>query len=140
MVGRRGFLTGVTAGLAASAAVQWRNVTPLESFEPPSMQGHRVEKAALHLGAVAVRMRAPDGSTYQIDILRKGGQGGVRDTRDYSLFLANRGNGATSTDEDQGLALIALAHWLDSSNPKLPALLTFDERRKAHPGGLFLLT
>ena len=140
MVGRRGFVTGVAAGLAAGAAVQWRNVTPLESFEPPTMQGHRVEKAALHLGAVAVRMRAPDGSAYQIDILRKGGQAGLRDTQQYSLFLANRGNGSTSTDEAQGLALIALAEWLDRAHPKLPTLLTFDERRETHPAGLFLLT
>ena len=140
MVGRRGFVAGVAAGFAASAAVTWRDLPRLDAFEPPALNGHRVEKAALHLGAVAVRMRAPDGAMYQIDILARGGEPGVRDTRRYSLFLANRGNGRTSTDESQGLALIALADWLDASDPKLPPLMTFEERHAAHPGGLFLLT
>ena len=141
MVGRRGFVTGVAAGVAGvAAAATWRELPRLDSFEPPALNGHRVEKAALHLGAVAVQMRAPEGGSYQIDILRKGAQAGLRDTRRYSLFLANRGDGSTATDESRGLALIALAAWLDESDPKLPALLTFEERRAAHPGGLFLLT
>ena len=141
MVGRRGFVEGVAAGVAAgAAAATWRELPRLDAFEPPALNGHRVERAASHLGAVAVRMRAPDGTTYQIDILRKGAEAGLRDTRRYSLFLANRGDGRKATDESQGLALIALGEWLDASDPKLPALLTFDERRLAHPGGLFLLT
>ena len=141
MVGRRGFVTGVAAGLAAGAvAASWRDLPQLTAFEPPMLNGHRVEQAAFHLGAVAVRMRAPDGTTYQIDVLRKGGTSGLRDTTRYSLFLANRGNGRTATDEGRGLALMRLGEWLDDADPKLPALLTFDERHAAHPGGLFLLT
>ena len=141
MVGRRGFVAGVAAGIAAgAAAASWRDLPRLQSFEPPELNGHRVDAAAHHLGAVALRMRAPDGSTYQIDVLRKGRSPGLRDTKRYSLFLANRGNGRTATDEAKGLALIALAQWLDASDPKLPALMTFEERQAAHPGGLFLLT
>ena len=143
MVGRRGFVAGVVAGAAGAAvASTWRDLPAIAELEgvEHSLDGHRIEKAALHLGAVVLRMRAPDGQMYQVDVLRKGSQPGLRDSRDYSLFLANRGDGSTSTNETQGLGLIALVSWLDSANPKLPELLTFEERRAAHPGGLFLLT
>ena len=60
---------------------------------PESVGGHTIVDARLHLGAVAVRMRAPDGSAYQVDVLRRA-EGeparGVRETAGYALFLANR--------------------------------------------------
>lgn len=103
------------------------------------MAGHEIEGAFTYLGAVVLRMRDDSGQQYQIDILARGGAQGVRDTSHYSLFLANRGNGNKATDETHGASLIAIADWLESERPNLPAVMTFEERSAAHPNGNFLL-
>lgn len=111
---------------------------------PESVGGHAIVDARLHLGAVAVRMRAPDGSAYQVDVLRRA-EGeparGVRETAGYALFLANRGDGGTRTREAHGLGLMALAAWLARHESVLAghALASHGERRAAHPNGAFLV-
>ena len=111
---------------------------------PESVGGHTIVDARLHLGSVAVRMRAPDGSAYQVDVLRRA-EGeparGVRETAGYALFLANRGDGGTRTHEAHGLGLMALAAWLARHESVLAghALASHGERRAAHPNGAFLV-
>jgi hypothetical protein len=73
----------------------------------------------------------------------------VADTAELSLFIANRGDGATPTDEAQAHAARGLAAWIAGqlgeresnavSELAGEALLTFRERQKAHPGGVFSL-
>lgn len=143
MVGRRRFFQtlGAAAGAAALASPLPALAGPLPLPRlPEEVLGHRVEGAVTYLGAVVFRMRDPDGRPYQIDVLARSRTAGVRDTARYSLFLANRGDGRTATEEARGRALIALAEWLETEQPPLPELLTFEERAAAHPGGTFLLS
>ncbi len=138
MVGRRGFVQelGVVAGAAALAGAQVgkRAISLHDSFGEHCLLG-----AFEFLGAIAMKMRAPDGTTYQVDVLARSRRGGLRDTRKYSLFLANRGDGRTDTLEMHGLGLMAIAAWLDANDPSLPDLLTFEQRAAAHPSGNFLV-
>lgn len=102
-------------------------------------------------GAVPVVMRTPAGERFQVDVMRRDskGPGGVADTAELSLFIANRGDGATPTDEAQAHAARGLAAWIAGqlgaresnavSELAGEALLTFRERQKAHPGGVFSL-
>ncbi len=143
MVERRRFFQtlGAAAGAAALAShlpvlAAPRRVTEL----PEELLGHQVEDVVTYLGAVVFRMRDPEGRAYQIDLLARGRITGVCNTARHSLFLANRGDGRTATDESRGRVLVALAEWLDTQRPRLPELLTFEERAAAHPGGAFLLS
>lgn len=66
-----------------------------------------------HLGAVPVVLESSAGGRFQVDVLKRdtrpGAPKGVADTRHLSLFLSNKGNGATPSDEHHGLGLMALA-------------------------------
>jgi hypothetical protein len=96
-------------------------------------------------------MRTPGGERFQVDVLRRDHKGpaGVADTAELSLFIANRGDGATPTDEAQAHAARGLAAWIGErlgereaaalAELDAGALLTFRERQKAHPEGVFSL-
>lgn len=108
-------------------------------------------------GAVPVVMRTPAGERFQVDVLRRDPKGpaGVADTNELSLFIANRGDGETPTAEAQAHAARGLAAWIGerlagregdavaalagASEAGDAGLLTFRERQKAHPGGVFSL-
>ena len=102
-------------------------------------------------GGVPVVMRTPGGERFQVDVLRRDHKGpaGVADTAELSLFIANRGDGATPTDEAQAHAARGLAAWIGErlggreaaalAELDAGALLTFRERQKAHPEGVFSL-
>lgn len=109
-------------------------------------------------GGVPVVMRTPGGERFQVDVLRRDAKGpqGVAETGELSLFIANRGDGATATDEAQAHAARGLAAWIadrlgereanavaalagSGSEVGDTALLTFRERQKAHPEGVFSL-
>ena len=109
---------------------------------------HCIIEAVLPLtaGGVPVVLRTPQGERFQVDILRKdpGGPAGVADTARLSLFVVNRGDGATRTNEAQAHAARALAGWLaaretDASVASLGELLSHPERQRAHPAGVFSL-
>ncbi len=138
MVGRRRFFQGLGAAgtLALVVRVSQREDLTIRHL-PASIGGHRVQGAVTHLGAVVILMHDPQGTPYQIDVLAKSTTRGVRDTARYSLFLANRGNGQSPTDEGRGVALMGLADWLDQQDPPLPELATFEARAEAHPNGAF---
>jgi hypothetical protein len=93
------------------------------------------------LGAIAVVMRTPAGQTFQVDVLARDAQApGIADTKHFSLFIANSGNGSKSTDEMQARGVKVLAHHLsrtERSGVPLPALMTHAERNGRHPFGNF---
>lgn len=98
---------------------------------------------AAHAGAVPVVLRTPEGERFQVDVLRKDprGPGGVAETAHFALFIANRGDGATPTDEAQAHAARALAGWIAAREGEASPLelLSFRERQRAHPEGVFSL-
>jgi len=119
-----------------------------ESLAAGTPVGHGVVEAVLPLtaGAVPVVMRTLAGERFQVDILRRDPRGpaGVADTARLSLFVVNRGDGATRTHEAQAHAARSLATWLaaretDASVACLGHLLSHPERQRAHPAGVFSL-
>jgi hypothetical protein len=92
-------------------------------------------------GAIAVVMRTPNGDAFQVDVLRRDPRvAGVADTKYFSLFVANSGNGFTSTDEWEARGAKVLAHHLsrtERSGTPLPMLMTHSERADQHPLGCF---
>ncbi len=98
---------------------------------------------AAHAGALPVVMRTPDGERFQVDVLRRDPRGpsGVAETTHFALFIANRGDGATPTDEAQAHAARALAAWIAAREGEASPLelLSFRERHRAHPEGVFSL-
>lgn len=87
-----------------------------------------------HLGAVPVVLQDASGAKFQVDVLRRApGVAGIAETRHFSLFLSNRGNGATRTNESHGLGAMALAAAVgDTVAPD--ALLSLAERATRFPG------
>jgi hypothetical protein len=103
---------------------------------------YRVERVCgVYLGAIPVVMSTATGLRFQVDVLRRddGGPRGIANTDRLSLFLANRGGGSQQTDEQQGLAIIALRDALSAreNSAEVQNLLTFDERRRAFREGVF---
>jgi hypothetical protein len=70
-----------------------------------------VEIADVHAGCIPVLMAAPDGTRFQVDIAQRDAEGPkpVAETRDLALYLVNGGGGTTSTIEEHGLGVMALA-------------------------------
>jgi len=93
----------------------------------------------IRMGAVAILLRSADGTRFQLDLLRRdpGGVEGVATTPTLSLFVANRGDGATPTDEEQGLTAMAIADTLRREGTGVGGLLTWRERRTRNPHGPF---
>lgn len=102
-------------GLAAGAAI-----------------GRGVVEAVLPLtaGAVPVVMRTPAGVRFQVDVLRRDPEGpaAVAETGRLGLYIANKGDGRTPTDEAQAHAARALAAWLAERDADGPELLGWRER------------
>ncbi len=96
---------------------------------------------APRLGAIAVVMRTPVGEAFQVDVLRRDSNvSGIAETKNFSLFVANSGNGSKATDEWQARGAMVLAHHLrrtEVSGVRLPELLTFAQRGSQHPLGDF---
>src|SRR5688572_19208544 len=66
---------------------------------------------APRFGAIPVVMRTPNGDVFQVDVLRReSGVAGVADTANFSVFIANRGDGSTATEEWQARGAKVLAH------------------------------
>ena len=152
-----GRIAGATAGRVAAdaepAAVA-SNVVPdpeVARFLGDVRAGARIDRwvvEAVHpvrMGAVPIVLRTASGARFQVDVLRRDdATRGVAHTETLSLFLANRGDGSTATDEEQGLGAMALAEAIAQSEARgarMPALLTMRERRDQHPlGGYSVLS
>jgi hypothetical protein len=95
------------------------------------------------LGAVPVVLETRRGERFQVDVLRRDrstrARRGLSETREYSLFLLNRGHGDTPTQEDHGLAVLWLAAFLRPRERLQPTagLLTQRERTQRFPRGRF---
>lgn len=115
-------------------ASRWRQL------ESQTIRASRITRIDARGGAIAVRFEGPTGA-FQVDVLRRDGAGpsGIATRGQLSFFLANRGDGDTSTHEEHGLTLMAL-----SKHPEVPddatGLMSWQERRTAFPGGAFLLS
>jgi hypothetical protein len=83
-------------------------------------------------GGVPVLLRAPDGTQFEVDILRHDRRTpGVARGGRLAVYLNNGGTGITASNETHGLGAMALAHWLarrESRGCTVPALLTLRQR------------
>jgi hypothetical protein len=83
---------------------------------------------------VAVTLRAPNGSTFEVEVLRRDpGLPGIGRAGSLDVFLNNGGTGATPSVEEHGLAAMALARWLaqrESLGHPAPDLLTLPQRAR----------
>jgi hypothetical protein len=121
-----------------------RELAVVEALIPADLDVGKwsIEKvSAPLLGAIPVVMRTPKGEAFQVDVLRRDAANpGVADTKHFSLFIANSGNGSKSTDEWQARGAKVLAHHLsrtERGGTPLPSLMTFRERSRRHPFGNF---
>ncbi|PRQ05201.1 hypothetical protein ENSA7_46510 [Enhygromyxa salina] len=119
-----------------------RELAMVEALIPAGldMGSWSIEKVqAPRLGAIAVVMRTPSGDAFQVDMLRRDASAaGLADTKHFSLFIANSGDGSTSTDEWQARGVKVLAHHIsrtERSGAPLPELMTFSQRERQHPFG-----
>lgn len=134
----------VTAERAEALAVSEREQAMLDSLVPRDLDVGAWSVEAVHpprLGAVAVVMRTPQGDVFQVDVLqRDDATPGVAQTKNFSLFIANRGDGSSVTDEWQARGAKVLAHHIrrtELSGSPLPELLTLTQRDNRHPFGGF---
>lgn len=121
-----------------------RQLAMVEALIPNDLAlgGWSIQKVqAPKFGGIPVVMRTPSGESFQIDVLaRDPSTPGIAETRYFSLFVANSGNGSKATDEWQARGAKVLAHHLsrtELSGAPLPALLTMTERSNRHPFGTF---
>lgn len=152
---RRGVLTGLV-GLAVATGLgvhRWlvrpeSAGTPLRGWLAqvlsPGLTFEHWQVVAVHPvrhGAVPVILGADDGRRFQVDILARDPDGppGVANTRHLSLYVHNRGDGSTQTDETEGLGAMRLAAILaeHEGDQPLPDLLTFSQRTERFPSGSF---
>jgi hypothetical protein len=145
---------GRLAGAPFPAEPSPRRIAPdpeVARFLGDVRAGARIDRwtvEAVHpvrMGAVPIVLRTATGARFQVDLLRRDdATRGVAQTEMLSLFLANRGDGSTATDEEQGLGAMALAEAIGRSEARgarMPALLTMRERREQHPiGGYSVLS
>ncbi len=139
-------VAGVAAGagaLAQSNADGERPTAPeLATLEPGTvLPGTQVRVVTVHpitFGALPVVLETHGGDRFQVDVLARDPEGpqGVGNTEHYSVYVSNRGDGGTSTDEAQGLGAMALARVLESESA-LPSLKTMRAREADHPDGTF---
>lgn len=129
---------------AEEAAKIEHEMTLVNALIPAGLDVGRwsIEKVhAPRFGAVAVVMRTPEGAPFQVDVLRRDGKiSGVAETEQFSLFIADGGDGSTNTDEWQARGVKVLAHHLrrtERSGTPLPKLMSFSERSRRHPFGDF---
>ncbi|MEZ4380133.1 MAG: hypothetical protein R3A79_02205 [Nannocystaceae bacterium] len=154
---------GATVGVAAAAAVA--TSTSATAASPRPSQRERVElllapalagdalsgwqiasAGGVRLGAVPIEMRTPSGASFHVELLRRDGDGpqAIAETEHFALFVINRGDGATVTDEVQGRGVLALRRYLArreieiaAAGLALPEVMTLRERDRAYPDGHF---
>ena len=97
-------------------------------------------------GAIPVVLTTASGQTFQLDVLRRARDDdavpSVATTSSFEVSVCNGGDGAHATDEEQGLAAVALAELLvrrEAAGAKVPALLTLREREQRAAGRVLRL-
>jgi hypothetical protein len=97
-----------------------------------------VQIADVHAGCIPVQMAAADGTRFQIDIALFDPEGPkpVAQTKTLALYLVNGGGGTTSTVEEHGLGVMALAAVLrqrEDAGAVAPQLVKLRDRKKRFP-------
>jgi hypothetical protein len=125
-----GFLGAIGAGtalsdLAASGAGEWSIA--------------RVH--AVFRGALPFVLAHPDGRRAQVDLMAIDGESppGIAATRAGQLYLVNSGRGTMTTPRDLERAIQRLGELLASRDGAGLGLLSFAERHRCHPGGVFVV-
>jgi hypothetical protein len=97
-------------------------------------------------GAIPVIMLDHEGTRFQVDVVRRddalGAPRGVADTKHFSVFVANKGSGSTSTVEEHGRGAMMLGRYLEVREAEIdvPAeMMTLVARNRAFPSGTFLV-
>lgn len=95
---------------------------------------------AVFRGAVPFVLAHPDGRRAQVDLMAfdRESPPGVAATRAGQLYLVNSGRGAAFTPPDLEAAIRTLAGLLARDGAGL-GLLSFAERHRCHPGGVFVV-
>jgi hypothetical protein len=97
-----------------------------------------VEIADVRAGCIPVLMAAADGTRFQVDIADRdpAGPKPVAETNTLALYLVNGGGGTTSTVEEHGLGVMALAAALkqrEQAGAVPPQLVKLRERKQRFP-------
>jgi len=165
-LGRRQVLlsVGATVGVAAAASAASVTSTVTAANPRPSqrarvglllgpalaggvLSGWEITSAgSVRFGAVPLEMRTPAGDHFNVELLRRdtGGPQGIGETEHFAIFVINRGDGGTATDELQGRGVLALRRYLAgrevevaAAGLELPEVMTLRERDQAYPDGHF---
>lgn len=130
-------LTERSASAEAPASVELGSLRPGVTL--PGTEVRVITIYPVTFGALPVVLESKDGNRFQVDVLARDTSGpqGVGNTEHYSVYVSNRGDGGTSTDETQGLAAMSLARVLEAEGASLPTLLTMQGRQAEHPSGTF---
>ena len=100
----------------------------------------------MRLGAVPLEMSTPAGDRFHVELLRRDTDGpqAIGETEYFAIFVINRGDGATATDEIQGRGVLALRRYLAgrelemaAAGLALPEVMTLRERDRVYPDGHF---
>lgn len=102
--------------------------------------GFRVVQAhGVRFGALPFVVEG-EGERFQVDVLRRdpAGVSGVHDTNQLSFFVAEGATVLTAPARVRGArALAAALERRIAAGAEMPALVSFEERLAAHPGGAF---
>jgi len=112
-----------------------------------ALQGWEITSAgSVRFGAVPLEMRTPEGVHFNVELLRRDPTGpqAIGETEYFAIFVINRGDGATATDEAQGRGVMALRTYLArreldmaGAGLAMPEVMTLRERDRAYPDGHF---
>lgn len=112
-----------------------------------ALGGWTIESASsVVLGAIPLVMRTPEGARFHVNILRRdpAGPPAIAATEAFALYVSNRGDGATATDEAQARGVVVLRDYLArrerelvAAGIDLPEVMTLAERGRAFPDGHF---
>jgi len=146
MLGRRGFLGGVGAAAAVVGAAPLlggkAGAGALDLGSPLALAGVgagarlgtcTVESVARSAdGAISVRLTGADGRRFELELLGHDARTpGVATAGSLEVYVHNHGRGDTATDEEHGLAAMALARHLTAfqvAGGSLPIAPTLAER------------
>lgn len=126
---------GVTDGGASTANAGGKLVGLQPGAELSS--GRVVAIHPVQYGAIPVVLETDGGARFQVDVMARDPEvSAPAQTDTLALYVVNAGDGATATDEAQGLSAMALAQALRERNvdeTRLPELLTMSQRSDRHP-------
>jgi hypothetical protein len=136
---RRGFLAGVPGAIALPLATRValagdRGASDaFAGLEPDAMLG---SWKILHVGPLSrggrVILMSGAGERFELEVLLRDAEGPrpPGESAKFAVFVRNAGNGATSTDEDHGLAAMSLAAHLRTREAAIDpsGFLTMRER------------